>query len=89
MPELAVLVFQYLCVCLFVFTQQHFPWRLLFFAMGITVKQEVMQHCSMVLCLKWNFGQIKEAFQAMSSMLLRLREISGSTNTTFRTGGAH
>lgn len=30
------------------------------FTMGISGKQEVMQHCSMVLYLKWNFGQISK-----------------------------
>lgn len=64
MPELCVPVFSvavYLYVC-----TSHFPWHCLLFTMGMAGKQEVMQHYTMLLCLKWNFGRIKDAVLMVS-----------------------
>lgn len=68
-----VQVIVYLCVY-----TTGFPWRLLLFTMGITSKQEVMQHCTMVLCLKWNFGWTKEVIQMVSQcpVLQHVHDIS-------------
>lgn len=62
MPELCVLMFG---VAVYVCTS-HFPWHCLLFSMGMTGKQEVMQHYTMLLCLKWNFGRIKDAILLVS-----------------------
>lgn len=71
MPELCVLVFE-VAVCIRVYTT-YFSWHLLLFTMGMNGKQERMQHYTVVVCLKWNFGPSSNVIQMVScfsSMLL-------------------
>lgn len=57
MSELLVFV----CVCVY---PTVFPkWRLLFFAMGTAVKQEVMWPLFNGVVSRWNFGQSKKVIQ--------------------------
>lgn len=52
-----------LCVCVCVYATVFPKWRLLFFAMGTAVKQEVMWPLFNGVVSRWNFGQSKKAIQ--------------------------
>lgn len=52
-----------LCVCVYVYATVFPKWRLLFFAMGTAVKQEVMWPLFNGVVSRWNFGQSKKAIQ--------------------------